>query len=89
MLPLTPIAQSRDKTVHAFAAEGSLDPAAIRSNDVSIEWPPRSGRRLTFPEIDRAQWFSLAQARRKILPGQRPLVEELGERLKAADAPDE
>jgi predicted NUDIX family NTP pyrophosphohydrolase len=78
---LTPVAQSRGKTVHAFAAEGDLDPASVRSNSVSIEWPPRSGRRATFPEVDRAAWFALDDARRKILQGQRPLFDELRERL--------
>ena len=55
----------------AWALEGDFDPAALRSNTFELEWPPRSGRRQTFPEVDRAQWFSPGEAREKILPGQR------------------
>lgn len=77
LLPLTPVAQSRNKTVHAFAAEGDFDPAHLRSNSVTMEWPPRSGRTVTFPEVDRAAWFTLDEARDRILPGQRALVEDL------------
>jgi predicted NUDIX family NTP pyrophosphohydrolase len=87
LLPLAPVAQSRGKTVHAFAAEGDLDPASVRSNTVSIEWPPRSGRIATFPEIDRAAWFALDEAQRKILQGQRPLLDELRERLRGGREP--
>lgn len=81
LLPLAVIAQSRAKTVHAFAVEGDLDPAAIASNVFEIEWPPRSGRRQAFPEIDRAQWFGLAEARRKVVAGQRPILDALAERF--------
>jgi predicted NUDIX family NTP pyrophosphohydrolase len=79
--PLPPIVQSRAKTVHAFAAEGDLDPAAIRSNTFSLEWPPKSGRIQEFPEIDRAGWFALDDARTKIVAGQRAILEALVERL--------
>ena len=75
--PLTPIAQSRSKIVHAFAAEGDIDTAMIRSNTFELEWPPRSGRVQPFPEIDRAAWFALDEARRRIIDGQRPLLDEL------------
>jgi predicted NUDIX family NTP pyrophosphohydrolase len=81
LLPLAVIAQSRAKTVHAFAVEGDLDPAAIASNVFEIEWPPRSGRRQAFPEIDRAQWFGLTEARRKVVAGQRPILDALAERF--------
>ena len=54
LIPLTPIEQSRGKTVYPFAAEGELDVERVRSNSVSIEWPPRSGKTTTFPEVDRA-----------------------------------
>jgi predicted NUDIX family NTP pyrophosphohydrolase len=84
LLPLPPVAQSSRKIVHAFAAEGDLDPAAVRSNDVSLEWPPHSGRTATFPEIDRAAWFAIGDARRKILAGQRALIDALCARLEAA-----
>jgi predicted NUDIX family NTP pyrophosphohydrolase len=77
LAPLAVIAQSRAKTVHAFAVEGDLDPAAIASNVFEIEWPPRSGRKQSFPEIDRAQWFGLDDARQKIVAGQRPILDAL------------
>jgi predicted NUDIX family NTP pyrophosphohydrolase len=82
LVALAPVAQSRGKSVHAFAAEYDLDPAAIRSNTFEIEWPPRSGRVQAFPEIDRAAWFTLDEARRRIVAGQRPLLDELAARLR-------
>jgi len=75
--PLKPVKQPGGKVVSAWAFEGDCDPAAIRSNTVSIEWPPRSGRQQEFPEIDRAAWFSVEEARGKILKGQVDLLEEL------------
>jgi predicted NUDIX family NTP pyrophosphohydrolase len=80
LLPLAVIAQSRAKTVHAFAVEGDVDPAAIQSNVFEMEWPPRSGRRQAFPEIDRAQWFALDEARQRIVAGQRPILDALATR---------
>jgi predicted NUDIX family NTP pyrophosphohydrolase len=74
---LAPVRQAGGKVVHAWAVESDLDAAAIRSNTVTIEWPPRSGRMQEFPEIDRAQWLDLAAARRKINQGQRPLLDAL------------
>jgi predicted NUDIX family NTP pyrophosphohydrolase len=74
---LSPIRQKSGKRVHAWAVEGDCDPAAIRSNTFTLEWPPRSGRQQEFPEIDRAEFFLLGEARRKINPAQRPLLEEL------------
>jgi len=76
-IPLTPIRQKGGKTVHAWAIEGDCDPAAIRSNVFTMEWPPKSGKTREFPEIDRAGWFSLAEARVKILESQMPLLDEL------------
>lgn len=81
LLPLTPVAQSRGKTVHAFAAEADLDPACVESNTFELEWPPRSGRMQAFPEIDRAAWFRLDEARRKIVAGQRAILDELAARI--------
>jgi predicted NUDIX family NTP pyrophosphohydrolase len=78
--PLTPlgiIQQRGGKTVHAFAMPGDFDPAAARSNTFEMEWPPRSGRRRAFPEIDRAEWFALDEARRKINPAQAALLDRL------------
>src|SRR6185436_4029703 len=74
---LTPIRQSADKTVKAWAVENDFDPATLVSNTFEMEWPPRSGRRQTFPEVDRAGWFTIEEARRKILRGQLPLLDEL------------
>ena len=75
--PLAPIRQAGGKVVHAFALEGDCDPAAIQSNTFEIEWPPRSGRRQTFPEVDRAAWFPLDVARGKIHKGQAGLLDQL------------
>jgi predicted NUDIX family NTP pyrophosphohydrolase len=72
---LEPIRQKGGKTVLAWAVEGDCDPADVRSNLFSMEWPPRSGKQAEFPEIDRAQWFSLEEAARRILPSQLPLLE--------------
>jgi predicted NUDIX family NTP pyrophosphohydrolase len=63
------------KTVRAFAARGDLDAKTIRSNEIEIDWPPRSGKKLRIPEVDRAGWFDLAGARKKISEGQATLVE--------------
>src|SRR5436190_1301074 len=76
-LPLGEVVQGGRKIVTAFALEGDLDPASLRSNAFELEWPPRSGRRQSFPEIDRAQWFSPAEAAEKILPGQRAFIARL------------
>lgn len=86
LVPLAVVAQSRAKVVHAFAVESDLDPAAIKSNAFELEWPPRSGRMQAFPEIDRAQWFTLEEARRRIVAGQRPLLDALAARLDAASS---
>lgn len=76
-LPLTPLKQPSGKTIHAWAAEGDLDPAAVRSNTFSMEWPPKSGREREFPEVDRAAWFDPEEAARRILSGQAPWIAEL------------
>ena len=75
------IRPSGGKLVSAWAMEGDCDPAALRSNTCEIEWPPRSGRRIEIPEVDRGAWFPLAEARRRILAGQQPLLDRLAERL--------
>lgn len=71
------VRQKAGKLVRAWAVEGDLDAAAIRSQPFEMEWPPRSGRRSTFPEVDRAAWFSLAAAAERLLEGQRPFLERL------------
>ena len=83
LTPLPPVAQSRAKTVHPFAAEGEFDPATLRSATLSLPWPPNSGRTITFPEVDRAEWFALDEARRRILAGQRPILDALAAMLGA------
>ena len=75
------IRQRAGKLVHAFALEGDLDAAAIISNTCEIEWPPRSGRAITIPEVDRAEWFALGEARKRILPAQAELLDRLAERV--------
>lgn len=69
------IRQKGGKWVEAFALEGDLDAEAIVSGHFTLEWPPRSGRMATYPEIDRARWFTPAAAREKILPSQIPLLD--------------
>jgi predicted NUDIX family NTP pyrophosphohydrolase len=80
---LAPRRQRSGKTVHVWAVEGDCDAATCRSNEFSMEWPPKSGRQASFPEIDRAGWFDLERAKRKILPGQAPFLDELSQRLAA------
>jgi predicted NUDIX family NTP pyrophosphohydrolase len=75
------VRQAGGKTVRAWATAGDLDVATITSNTFEIEWPPRSGNMRQFPEVDRAAWFSLEAARRKILTGQRAFLERLEAQL--------
>jgi predicted NUDIX family NTP pyrophosphohydrolase len=77
LLPLTPLKQRSGKIIAAWAFEGDCDPEASRSNTFSLEWPPGSGRQTEFPEIDRAGWFSLEEAKEKISSGQVGFLEEL------------
>lgn len=76
-LPLTPLRQPSGKLVIAWAVEGDCDPGTVRSNFFTMEWPPRSGKMQEFPEVDRAEWFRLAEADRKIIRGQKPFLVEL------------
>ena len=78
---LTPIKQTGGKTVQAWAVEGDCDPASVRSNTFTMEWPPRSGRRQEFPEVDRAEWFTLDVARNKTHKGQVALINQLEQLL--------
>jgi predicted NUDIX family NTP pyrophosphohydrolase len=77
--PLGEIRQGGGKRVHAFAIKGDLDVTTVASNTFETEWPPKSGRTQTFPEVDRAEWFTLPAARKKILEGQLPLLDRLEE----------
>ena len=76
-IELGEIRQRNGKRVIAWAVEGDLDAGAITSNSFELEWPPRSGRRQQFPEVDRAAWFTLDEARVKILAAQAPLLVRL------------
>jgi predicted NUDIX family NTP pyrophosphohydrolase len=80
LLDLGEIRQRSGKLVRAWAAEGDLDAGAIVSNTFALEWPPRSGRQQTFPEIDRAEWFGLEEAARRMVPAQAQLLDRLAER---------
>ena len=75
LVPLGRIRQKGGKWVEAFALEGDLDAGAIVSNSFTLEWPPKSGRLQSFPEIDRAAWFPVAEARSKILPSQLAILD--------------
>ncbi len=75
--------QPGGKTIVAFALEGDFDPAALRSNTFSLEWPPRSGRMAEFPEVDRAAWHSIDEASAKISKGQMSILAALVRKLEA------
>jgi predicted NUDIX family NTP pyrophosphohydrolase len=75
-LKLTPVTQPSGKIICAWAFEGDGDPTTIKSNTFSTEWPPRSGRQQKFPEVDRAAWFELEEAKQKIQKGQVALLDE-------------
>lgn len=78
---LKPVIQKSGKVVHAYAVEGDLDADNIECNTFEMEWPPRSGKMQEFPEVDRAEWFDIPTARRKINPAQAAFLDELGTKL--------
>ena len=80
-IPLTPIKQKSGKIVYAWALEGDIDPNQIKSNTFEMEWPPKSGKKKEFPEIDRGEWFNVSDARQKIIPNQSALIDELINKL--------
>lgn len=80
-LDLGEVTLKSGKVIHAWAVEGDLDPALASSNKIEIEWPPRSGRRLVIPEVDRIAWFTLDEARRRAHPVQAEFVDRLEARL--------
>jgi predicted NUDIX family NTP pyrophosphohydrolase len=80
LMELGSIRQKAGKLVHCWTAEADFDPAELNSNSFEIEWPPRSGRRREFPEVDRAEWFAPEEARRKINPAQAPFLDRLVDR---------
>lgn len=77
LLPLGEVCQKSGKRITAWAFEGDADPAALRCNQFEMEWPPRSGQRRQFPEIDRVAWFGLDEARSRLIAGQVPLLDAL------------
>ena len=82
-LPLGEVVQAGRKIVTAWALEGDFEPATLVSNRFELEWPPKSRRKASFPEVDRAQWFSPADARQKILPAQCELISRLVDAIRA------
>ena len=83
VIPLEPLRQPSGKLVYAWAMKHDFDPAGLKSNTFSMEWPPKSGRYQEFPEIDRAAWFTIKEASHKILKGQAPFLDQLRQKLKA------
>lgn len=81
LIELTPVKLRGSKLVFAWAAKGEVDPANISSNEFEMEWPPKSGKKQSFPEIDQAAWFSPREAKNKINGGQVPLIEEWEQKL--------
>ena len=79
--PLTPLRQQGGKEVIAWGLAGEIEPETVRSNTFTIEWPPKSGRMQSFPEIDQAAWLGLEEARSRINAAQVPLLEELARKL--------
>jgi predicted NUDIX family NTP pyrophosphohydrolase len=80
-ISLSPVRQTGGKIVHVWAVESDFDPVSLKSNLFEMEWPPKSGNRRSFPEVDRASWFDLATAARKILASQAIVLKHLEDRL--------
>lgn len=83
LTPLGVFKQPSGKLVAAFALEGDIEPSSVKSNECQIEWPPKSGRLIDIPEIDKAGWFTPQEALVKITKGQRPIIEALASKLEA------
>lgn len=81
-IPLTLVNQSKHKTVYAWAVEGEIDAKNIHSNTFNLEWPPKSGNIQDYPEIDRGEWFTVDEAKQKILKGQINFIDQLLDLLK-------
>ena len=86
LIPLGEVRQKSGKVVHAWAIEGDCDPSRLRSNTFSTEWPPRSGKQREFPEVDRAAFFSLDEARIKLNSAQAEFLDRLAKKLDAANS---
>jgi predicted NUDIX family NTP pyrophosphohydrolase len=85
-IALTPLKQRSGKLVHAWAEEGEIDSASVRSNSFSMEWPPHSGKQHEFPEVDKGEWFTIPVAREKLQAGQRAFLDELEKELRLPSA---
>ncbi len=83
-IPLTPVKQKGGKRVYAWGVKGDINPETIRSNTFEIEWPPKSGKKALFPEVDKGAWFDIEQAKEKINPAQFAFLEELMRKIKNA-----
>lgn len=81
-IELTPVKQKSGKLVYAWALEQDFNPTLIKSNTFEIEWPPKSGKKKEFPEIDKAEWFDIKTAKEKIISAQGSLLEELCQKFK-------
>jgi predicted NUDIX family NTP pyrophosphohydrolase len=77
LIPLTPVKQKGGKLIHAWAVEGDFDTATVKSNTFVMEWPPKSGKQMEFPEIDRAEFFTLDTARKRVIPAQVTLLDDI------------
>ena len=82
-IELTPLKQKSGKVVYAWGLQKDIDPEQIKSNHFEIEWPPKSGKKKSFPEIDKAAWYKLDEAKQKIIEGQSPFIAELKMKLDA------
>lgn len=80
-IELNPVKQKSGKLVYAFAKEHDLDPSQIKSNEFEMEWPPKSGKKKMFPEIDKAEWFDIKTAKEKIIAAQTSFIDELISKL--------
>ncbi len=78
-IPLKPVRYKNGKTVYAWAVEGDIDAASIQSNLFPMEWPPKSGKYIDVPEVDRGEWFSIEISKQKIIPALTPLIDEFVE----------
>jgi predicted NUDIX family NTP pyrophosphohydrolase len=81
-IELKPVKYKSGKIIYAWAVQGEVDEDKVSSNFFSMEWPPKSGRQQEFPEVDRGEWFTIEQAKQKILPALVPFIDELVEKLK-------
>jgi predicted NUDIX family NTP pyrophosphohydrolase len=88
-LELGAVQQAGGKIVSAWAFEGDCDPSKLVSNRCQVEWPPRSGRQIEIPEVDRGDWFSIAEAKERILKSQAPFLERLSSLLSPSGTPEE